>query len=273
MNRLVDRLTWARAGGRLFLVGYLPAGYPGDVEFAGTVGEAFEAGADAMEIALPGPPLPMDGPLIQEAVSVGAQHVDGAADALRRAVGARVHPFQSVIALANRTTVDELGAGELIRVAAEAGADAVLLPQHTMVEQLELAVQARAVGLEQVIFLHREEELPVLAASGLERPVVYLQSADVPTGGGFLPHKAAERLDEVREALGTKDAFVLIGFGVRGAEEAATLVASSADGIIVGTAMVEAAGRGPGGVGDLVRSIQPALPKRPEALAGGERLG
>lgn len=268
MNRLVDRLLWARAGGRLFLVGYLPAGYPGGAAFARSVEEAFAAGADAMEIALPGAPLPVDGPLIQEAVRQGAQHVDDAADALRRAVGARVHPFQSVIALANRATVEEIGTGELLRTAVEAGADALLLPQHTMTEQLGLAVRTRAAGLEQVIFLHREEDLPTLAASGLDRPVLYLQSADVRTGGAFRADKAAERLDETRRALGGLDAFVLVGFGVRGAEEAATLVASSADGVIVGTAMVEAARRGAGGVGDLVRSIQPALPRPVRARHG-----
>jgi tryptophan synthase alpha chain len=270
VNRLVNRLTWARNGRRLLLVGYLPAGYPDGSEFGQSVGEAFEAGADAMEIALPNPPLPMDGPLIQEAVRLGALNVEGPEDALRRAVDARVHPFQSIIALAYRATVDELGTGGLLRICVDSGVDALLLPQHTVLEQLELAVQARAVGLEQVIFLHLEEDLPVLAASGLERLVIYLQSADVQTGGGFIAGKAAERLDEVREALGDRDAFVLVGFGIRGPDEADALVGSSADGVIVGTAMVEAARQGGGAVRDLVRSIQPALPK---LVAGGTRNG
>ncbi len=259
MNRLSQRLAAGRSGRRLVLVGYLPAGYPGREEFVACVRAAFEAGADAMEIALSNPPLPMDGPRIQQAAQLGARNVSGPLDALQRAAGARVQPDQSVVALAYRAAFDELGAERFLEVCVDGGADALLMPQHTMAEQLEMAHRSRAVGLEQLVFLHLQEDLPALAASGLTRPVVYLQSADLQTGGRFDAAKAVERLGEVREALAGRDAHVLVGFGVRGPEEAAALLDSTADGVIVGTSLVEAAADGPGAVRELVGRMQPAL--------------
>lgn len=54
---------------------------------------------------------------------------------------------------------------------------------------------------------------------------------------------------------------MLVGFGLKGPAEVETLVGTSADGVVVGTAMVAAAGGGPEAVRDLAAAIQPALPK------------
>ena len=261
VNRLATRLAWSRDGGRLALVGYLPAGYPTAAEHTACVRAAFEAGVDAMEIALPNPPLPLDGPLIQAAAAQGAEHVRDARHALELAARGRVHPDQAIIALAYRTAVEELGVEDLLRSCVAADVDAVLMPQHTMQEQIEMAHRTRAAGLEQVLFIYLEEDLPRLAASGLPDPVVYVQSADLQTGGSFDPAKARERLEELRDALVDPAAAVLVGFGLKGPAEVETLVGTSADGVVVGTAMVAAAGGGPEAVRDLAAAIQPALPK------------
>ncbi len=261
MNRLSARLAWSREGQRLALIGYLPAGYPTAQAHTACVRAAFEAGVDAMEIALPNPPLPLDGPRIQAAAAAGAAHVRSPQHALELAAAGRVHPRQAVIALAYREAFQALGATEFLRVCVAADVDAVLMPQHTMAEQIEMAHRSRAAGLEQVLFIHLAEDLPRLAASGLLRPVVYVQSADLQTGGGFDPAKAQERLAELRAALADPEAHVLVGFGVRGRREVETLIASSADGVIVGTAMVEAAEEGAEAVRRLAADIQPALPK------------
>lgn len=223
-----------------------------------------------MEIALPNPPLSLDGPLIQEAAQIGASYVDGPEDALRLAVAARQHDGQAIIALAYRHAFDELGVGGLLDACVRTGADAVLLPEHTLAEQIAVAHRARATGLEQVLFLFLEEDLPLLADSGLENPVIYLQSADLQTGGEFDAAKASERLRELEDALKGAGAYVLVGFGVRGPREISLLASSSADGVIVGTAVVEAAQRGPAQVAALVDSMQLVLPKRGPVAVGHE---
>ncbi|MEV0051220.1 hypothetical protein AB0H34_12070 [Saccharopolyspora shandongensis] len=64
-----------------------------------------------------------------------------------------------------------------------------------------------------MIFVHREEDLPVLAATELVWPVIYLQSAELRTGGQFRADKAVERVRELRAALGDRPASILVGPG------------------------------------------------------------
>lgn len=226
------------------------------------MGAAFAAGADAMEIAVPNPPLAMDGPLLQEAAVIAAREVEDAADALRLAALGRGDGDGALIALVNGHAAAMLGRPRIHDVCVEAGVDALLTPEDSFAEQLESAAVARARGLEQLLFLHREEDLALLASTTLEQPMVYLQSADLRTGGPFNPEKARERLAEVRAALGGRDAYVLVGFGIRSSEEVAELAESVADGAVVGTALTSAAKHGPDEVADLVRAIVPAL-RRP----------
>jgi tryptophan synthase alpha chain len=265
VNRLVVRLENCRNAGRLMLVGYLPAGWPDRAAHANCIRAAFDAGVDALEIGLPNPPRPLDGPLVRRAAEIGAAALPDPADAIRLAAEARAAVSAALIALVHRQAYDELGLDDLLAVCVDAGVDALLMPEHTFAEQITIARRARAIGLEQVLFLYLQEDLPLLSKCGLERPVIYLQSADLQTGGPFDADKAHERLGEVREALGGADAYVLVGFGVRGHAEIDALAGSSADGVIVGTELVLAAENGPAHVTALVEDVRPALFKRPEA--------
>lgn len=262
MNRLTRRLEQCRAGNRLLLAGYLPAGWPDRDGHVRCLRAAVDAGADAMEIAMPNPPLPLDGPQVQHASRIGAGHVDGAADALRLAARGRGSSDAAIIALFYRHAHDELGIDDVLATCVDNDVDALLLPQHPLSEQIEVAHRSRAAGLEQVLFVHLEQDLPLLAASRLDHPVIYLQSADLRTGGPFDADKAHERLGEVRDVLGVHDASVLVGFGVRGRAEVRALRPTTADGVIMGSAMVEAAGTGSTAVGKLVAEIRPELRRR-----------
>lgn len=266
MNRLAEQLARCRADRRLLLVGYLPAGYPPGDGLTACVRAAFEAGADALEIALPNARRSLDGPLIRDAVSTGATAGMSDEDAVRSVVEGRAHPGQAVIVMAYRDAFDRHGAAGLIRLCRSADADAVLLPEHSVAEQLELAHRSRAAGVEQVIFIHREQDLPQLAASAPVRPIVYVQSASGPTGGTFDAATAVERVSDVRSALAGQDAAVLVGFGIRGPDEAERVRTCGADGVVVGTALVAAAAQGPERVRHLVESLQPAL-QRPASPA------
>lgn len=267
VNRLTQSLQQCREQRRLLLVGFLPAGWPERAQHESSVAAAFDAGIDALEIAVPNPPLLMDGPLLRRAAAVTSREVTDAADALTLAARGRADRRCPLIALFYRHAAEELGLSQLLDVCVEAGADAVLMPEHPFAEQLQIAEKARARGLEQVLFLHLEDDLPLLTATGLDRPVIYMQSADLQTGGPFDADKARERLGELREALGGRDAFVLVGFGVHGAEEVGELADSSADGVIVGTALTRAAEGGTAPLVDLVTTMLPAL-ARPCASSG-----
>lgn len=265
MNRLVEALQDSREQHRLLLVGFLPAGWPDRSRHEACVAAVMDGGVDALEIAVPSPPLPMDGPLLQQAAEVATREVGDAATALRLAAQARGHRRSAIIGLFYRHAVDELGVRGVIDTAVAADADALLMPEHTFAEQLEIAHQARAAGLEQVLFLFLEKDLELLADLDLDRPIIYMQSADLRTGDPFDGAKARERVGELRDALAGRDAAVLVGFGVRGTKEIAELADCSIDGVIVGTALTAAARRGHAPLADMVRGMLPALDRRPQA--------
>lgn len=264
MNRLVRALQDSREQQRLMLVGFLPAGWPDRGRHEACVAAVMDGGVDALEIAVPSPPLPMDGPLLQQAAEVAVREVGTAGAALRLAARGRGERRAAIIGLFYRHAFDELGLQGVIDTCVESDADALLLPEHSFAEQVEIARSARAAGLEQVLFLFLEKDLELLADLDLQSPVIYVQSADLRTGDPFDAAKARERVGELREALGGQDAAVLVGFGVRGAEEIGELAGSSIDGVIVGTALTAAAKDGHAPLADMVRDMLPALDRRPQ---------
>lgn len=261
-NRLRRRLRLAAEEGRGILLGFLPAGYPTRERFSAALTGAFDAGLDAMEVSMPGPAPALDGPRIQRAAEQASRHVADVHDALALAAAARSHPDDTIIAMAYAELFERMGDDEFLDALVEHDVDALLLPQRTMAQQLELGLRARARGIEPFLFLHLAEDLRLLAGTELDHPVIYLQSADLRTGGTFDPAKASERLDELAAAMGERAYAVAVGFGVRGVDEAALLMAAGADGIIIGTRLITAVDEGT--VPELVDEVAQALVRRQE---------
>lgn len=266
-TRLRRRLQQASHERRGILLGFLPAGYPTRERFTEALGAAFDAGLDAMEVSMPGPAPALDGDRIQRAALVATQQVADVQDALALAAAARRDPADTIIAMAYAELFDRMTPEEFLDALAAADVDAFLLPQASVAEQLELGLRARSRGIEPFVFLHLQQDLAVLAGTELEEPVIYLQSADLRTGGEFNPDKASERLEELAEAMGEKRYFVAVGFGVRGFDEATLLMAAGADGIIIGTRLVSAVESGAQEVTQLVDEVAPALVRREELKA------
>lgn len=263
LTRLKQRLNRAAAEDRGILLGFLPAGYPTPAGFRAAARAAFDAGIDALEVSMPGPAPELDGPIIQAAALQAADHLSGITEALQLAASSRTRPEDTIIAMAYARTFEGITEDAFLDELAAADVDALLLPQHGVADQLAVGLHAQERGIEPVVFLHRQEDLPLLAASEIDHPVIYLQSADLQTGGTFNPVKAAERLDELSEALADKPYSVCVGFGVRGTQEIAMLMAAGADGAIIGTRFVVAAGQGAGLVAAIVEESAPALVRGP----------
>src|SRR5690606_22970790 len=226
--------------GRGILLGFLPAGYPTRERFATALTDAFDAGLDAMEVSMPGPAPALDGPRIQQAAERASAHVADVDDALALAAASRSHPDDTIIAMAYAELFERVSDDDFLDALVRHDVDALLLPQRTMADQLDLGLRARARGVEPFLFLHLQADLRLLATTELDHPVIYLQSADLRTGGTFDPAKASERLDELAGAMGERPYSVAVGFGVRGFDEAALLMAAGADGIIIGTRLISA---------------------------------
>lgn len=258
-TRLRRRLEQLGSERRGMLMGFLPTGFPAPEQFIEVARAAFDAGLDALEVSMPGPAPELDGPLIQAAAEQASAHLDGIPAALRLAARSRSTDEDTIVALAYASTFKGITPDAFFDELLAADVDAYLLPQHPMSEQLDLGERAQARGLEPVLFLYLQEDLRLLAASSIENPVIYLQSADLRTGGLFDPGKAAERLAELAEALGDRKYFVCVGFGVRGPDEVEELMREGADGAIIGTQLVRAANEGREAITALIDGVAPAL--------------
>lgn len=265
-NRLRRRLHQAAREKRGILFGFLPAGYPSPERFREAARVAFEAGLDALEVSMPGPAPALDGELIQAAARESSRHLPTIGDALRLAASSRHDESDTIVAMAYAHTFEEVTLSAFLDELEAADVDAFLLPQHSVAEQLQLGLQARPRGIEPVVFLHRQEDLALLATTELEWPVIYLQSANLRTGDAFNVAKARERLQEVSEAMGDRPYTVCVGFGVRGYDEVAALMAAGADGAIIGTRLVAVAGEDAAGVAAIVDEVAPALVRREELI-------
>lgn len=266
-TRFRRRLAQSRIERRGVLMGFLPAGYPSVAGFAEAAGAAFDAGLDALEVGMPGPAPEMDGELIRSAALIAARNLSGIDEALSLAAECRASDDDIIVALAYADTFNQLSIDDFISGLVRHGIDALLLPQHPVPEQLAIAEKAQAKGVDSVIFLHLQQDLALLSTCRIDRPIIYLQSADLQTGGIFNPAKARERLGELREAMGSKPYSVCVGFGVRESGDVADLISSGADGVIIGTHLVAAAAVGPSRVTAIIDDVTPALRWQSEARA------
>lgn len=258
MTRLRARLDACRRAGRAAVVGYLPAGFPDRETHQALIARAFTAGLDALEIGLPGPPPPTEGSTIVSALTVGGQAVDGVRDSLALAAAARVREEDVLIALAYDAVLEAAGIDALLETCRGAEVDAVLVPQQSMQRQLNIARIAQGADIDVVIFLHRRGDIRQLVETDLVDPIIYLQSASQHTGAPFDQDTAVRRLRDLRSELGSRPARVLVGFGVASPRDVEVLVRAGADGVVVGTAVVDAAAAGIDELDNLVVALRSA---------------
>lgn len=231
----------ARAQGRAALVGYLPVGYP-DVDTSIAAARTMvEAGVDVVELGLPYSDPVMDGPLIQAAVTRALAGGVRVRDTLR-AVEAVAATGAPVLVMTYLNPVVRYGVEPFARDLAAAGGAGLITPDLIPDEAGEWIAAADAHGLDKVFLVapsSTPERLRLTAAA--TRGFVYAASTMGVTGTREDLDSAAERLVAATREAGAER--VCVGVGVSTPDQAAQ-VASFADGVIVGSALVRALGDG-----------------------------
>jgi len=254
----IDRIASAFAdhGKRAALMPYLMGGFP-DVDSSLGVGEACaQGGADLIELGVPFSDPLADGPVIQaaatDALAAGAtvDRVLGVCEALSRQL-----PIMLMVYV---NTILSRGATGFVDEAAGAGAAGLIVPDLPHDESGDLRSACDERGLALVPLAAPTSTPERLAAIGADaRGFVYTVSLTGTTGErAQLPPELSDTVTRVRRASHLP---VAVGFGVS-TDEHARQVAELADGVIVGTRMVRAAGEGGAeAVRDLVESLDAAL--------------
>ncbi len=257
-ERVSAAIRNANAAGRAALIIYLPAGFPDLDGSRACLEAAAEAGADVLEVGFPYSDPLMDGPAIQAAnqVALEAGYTPDDDFAMCSALTASVDVPALLMTYYNLAW-HYLGTDRLAAFAAaadDAGLVGAILPDLPAEEGGPWCEVAASAGLA-TVFLAAPSSSDERLGPVSERSTgwVYATSTMGVTGERqSLSASAAPLVARLRERT---DRPVAVGIGVSTAEHAREL-APVADGVIVGSAVVRAAGEGgPKAVGELVAEL------------------
>jgi tryptophan synthase alpha chain len=253
-----DRIAAAFAGHgkRAALMPYLMGGYP-SLEASREAGlAAADAGADLLELGVPFSDPLADGPVIHAAATRALEEgatphgVLGVCEALAERL--------PVVLMVYANTVLASGVERFAQRAVDAGAAGLIVPDMPHDEAGELRAACDAAGLALVpLVAPTTTEQRVREIGADARGFVYTVSLTGTTGErDSLPTELAATVEGVRAAT---ELPVAVGFGISTGEQAAR-VAELADGVIVGSRIVRAAGEGgAAAVGVVVEELAMAL--------------
>jgi tryptophan synthase alpha chain len=217
---------------------------------------AIEAGADLIELGIPFSDPLADGPVIHAAGTVALDNGVKPADVLTlcKEISERVPVLLMVyanIVLAN-------GGEDFARRAADAGAAGLIVPDLPHEEAQTVREACNAAGLALIALVAPTTTETLLREIGADaKGFVYAVSLVGTTGErGELPPGLPELIERIR---GATDVPVAVGFGISTGEQARS-VGEIADGVIVGSRVVRAAGDGGAeGVREVVADLATAL--------------
>jgi tryptophan synthase alpha chain len=243
-------------GKRAALMPYLMGGYPSIEESAAAGLAAADAGADLLELGIPFSDPLADGPVIHAAgtAALAAGATPHGVLGVCEQLAARV----PVVLMVYANIVFTAGVEAFALKAAAAGASGLIVPDLPHDEAGELRAACDAEGLALVPLVAPTTTQERIASIGADaRGFVYTVSLTGTTGErDELPSGLAETVERVRAST---EVPVAVGFGISTGDQA-HIVAEIADGVIVGTRVVRAAGEGgAAAVGALVAELAAAL--------------
>lgn len=236
-NRVAQAFARARGEGRAALVAYLTFGDPSVAASVEIIEAVAKAGAEVIELGVPFSDPSADGPSIQAAMERALAGGAGLSSALDAVAELRRRGHQVPIVLFGYyNPIFVMGVERFAERAAAAGVDAVLTVDLPIEElgELALPLASRSVAVIPLV-APTSTAARIGRVAELTAPFVYYISMTGVTGAKAKAAVAPERIDEIRKATGAP---VAVGFGIRTPEHAAAM-AKIADGVVVGSALVD----------------------------------
>lgn len=260
VERIAEAFAAARANGRrAALMPYLMGGYP-DLATSREIGLAYvRGGADLIEVGVPFSDPLADGPVIHAAASAAL----GAGATLPGVleVAAEIAREVPVVLMCYSNPIVARGLERFVDLLLESGVSGLIVPDLPLEEATDVRSACRARGLAAVPLV-----APTTPAERLQRigsdasGFVYTVSLTGTTGERASVH--ADLSTVVSRAAAHTTVPIAVGFGISTPEQAATAAAAGADGVIVGSRLVRAAGEAqdpPQELADLVGTFAAAL--------------
>ena len=243
MTRIGTRFADLAAAGRKAFVTFVMAGDPDPDTGLELLLGLPEAGVDMVELGMPFTDPMADGPAIQRAgqrALAAGQTMDRTL-AMARAFRER-HPATPLVLMGYYNPIHSRGVPRFLEEAKAAGVDGLIVVDLPPEEDDELCLPARAAGIDFIRLATPttdDRRLPRVLTN--TAGFVYYVSITGITGSAAA--SAAAVGPEVARIKAATPLPVCVGFGVRSAGSAAE-IAAVADGVVVGSAIVEKIGAG-----------------------------
>jgi tryptophan synthase alpha chain len=242
-NEQITKTSLERIGnlfntGHAALMPYFPLGFPNAETSLDVITAMSEAGADAFEVGLSFSDPLADGPVIQHATQIALEKGITVKQSLSMIAELRTRGVtQPFLVMGYYNPMLAYGLERFVDEAAAAGADGFIVPDLPPEEADELDRSCRARGLGLIYFLaptSTDERVQLVAQKA--QGFIYLVSIAGVTGARTqVASGLGDFVGRIRRATSTP---IAIGFGVSTPEQAGE-VSRIADGVIVGSALVQ----------------------------------
>lgn len=238
MSRIAGRFKQLGEQGRKALIPYVVAGDPGLETTVSLMHRLVEAGADIIELGVPFSDPMSEGPVLQlghERALANGMTLHGVLEMVREF--REVDSTTPVLLMGYANPVEHMGYQAFAEAAAAVGLDALLTVDIPPEEVDELNAQLQRVHMDNIFLV-----APTTPADRIRRITsrasgfIYYVSLKGVTGAGHLDvADVAHHIGLIREHSALP---VAVGFGIKDAASARA-VAAVADGVVVGSALVD----------------------------------
>jgi len=254
-NRLTARTLKAKRNGEKLFCGYITLGYPNLSFTRNMILRMEEIGVDIVELGIPFSDPLADGPVIQAASEAALKKGVSPADAFRLCRDLRRDGLRlPVIFFSYYNPIMSFGASRFVREMKKAGFDGLIVPDLPPDEDIEFRKLISREGLAMVFLASpTTKDKRLIFISNASKGFIYYVSLKGVTG--IRKNLSGDLGDQIRRIREVSDLPVLIGFGVSDPRQAHK-ASRCADGVIVGSAIIDAIRRSGGDIRKVSRLVE-----------------
>ena len=241
MSRIQAKWQSLHETGRKAVIPYVVAGDPTPDVTVSLMHELVTAGADMLELGVPFSDPMAEGPVIQKGHERALAHRVSLRSCLATIAAFRESDASTpIILMGYANPIERMGYATFAEAAAKAGVDGLITVDLPPEEVETMNAELKKVGIDNIFLISPttpNDRIPLITsqASGF---IYYVSLKGVTGAANINTQEVAAKVQQIKSET---DLPVAVGFGIKDAASAAA-VASVADGVVVGSALVSLLG-------------------------------